>query len=316
MNTSLNSQIYLHVRSKDGTQLTEGLNSHFSVNLASAITTRPDQIIHISLISASIPHSFYPVSDRLKNDTITYDDTETLTLPSQNYDPYELLKVLNSDTAFNAIFTASYEEFTNKLVLTNTTVDTHTLNWTLSNSEKILGFYNQTDDIVLAGQSTTSNGMLDFASIHSVILRSSIAQGNVLSTNTGQSSILQKINIDVAPYGMIFLNATDVSQVSLSSAPSIEQITFQLQDQNNNLIDFNDINYEFSLLFTIHEMSKPTVAKLEIDTRRDGTVLESRASISKPIETTVVNPKEIISEGPETRNIDHVVSETILDLFL
>ena len=248
------STTYLHVRSKDGDQLSAGYNTHFTINLASAIRSDADQVINISMISASIPYSFYPVSDSLSNNKIIYDDVQTFTLPEQNYDPYELVRVINADATFGAIFTASYNYYTNKLTLTNSTGVNHTLNWSLSNCVKVLGYVDDPDVIVAAAGSSTSSGMIDFATIHSIILRSNLAQGNVLSTNAGQSSILQKININSDPYGIIYLDATDIRQVSLSYAPAIDKIEFRLEDQNGKLLQLSEINYEFSLLFEVFHL--------------------------------------------------------------
>ena len=234
--TNPSSSTYLHIRSKDGEQLSNGYNTHFSVNLASAIRSEPDQVINVSMISASIPYSFYPISNSLSNNKIIYDDVETFTLPEQNYDPYELIRIINDDAIFGAIFSASYSYYTNKLTLTNITGVNHTLNWTLSNCVKVLGYVDDPDVVVVPAGESTSSGMIDFATIHSIIVRSNLAQGNVLSTNSGQSSILQKININSDPYGIIYLDATDIRQVSLSNAPAIDKIEFRLEDQNGKLL--------------------------------------------------------------------------------
>ena len=321
------SSTYLHVRSKDGFQLESNFNTHFSINLASPIRCDPDQVINISMISASIPYSFYPISNRLDNDTIIYDDTEMLVLPTQNYDAEELVRIFNDDTAFSAIFTTTYSYYTNKIKFTNITASSHTLNWTLSNSVKVIGFVETPDQIILAGQNTSSTGMIDFATIHSVIIRSDIAQGNVLNSNGSNSTTLQKINIDSNPYGMVFLNATDIRQKSLSSAPSVDQIVFKLVDQNGLLLDLNKINYEFSLLFTIHSLILEDNG-IDRITRQAITNTQPQSTVPSVAVSSTVPSVAVSSVFPSTflptpvvvedtsRDLGHVIEETILDLFI
>ncbi len=42
---------------------------------------------------------------------------------------------------------------------------------------------------------TTSSGMVDLATIHSIMIKSDLAAGNVLSTRAGNSTPLQKISM-------------------------------------------------------------------------------------------------------------------------
>jgi hypothetical protein len=317
---------YLHVRSKDGTQLEDTLNTNFSVLLASPVKADTDEVINISMISASIPHSFYDVSAALKNNTIVYDAVSTMTLPSQNYTPYELIRVLNADAAFSAIWTASYNLYTNKLTLTNITGVPHDLNWTSSTSVKVLGYNGEPDETVAGGASSTSSGMLDFATVHSIIVRCDAAQGNVLSTRSGQSTILQKINADANPYELIYLNATDISQISMSHAPSIDHMVFRLEDQNGNLIDLNNINYEFSLRFDVHQLTPNTHGKRSVPDHTHEPPPPPSTTITNPqpppppstrrsteSETT---PNQPPPPPPKTKDISHLAQETILDLLI
>lgn len=239
----------LHIRSKDAIQLQNDLNSNFSVNLVSAIESTEDQEIHCQLISAEIPNSAYNISAAVKNNTIVYDDTQTLTLPDQNYDVQELLRIIRNDVSFP--FSISYNTYTNKITFTNNDVVSHTINWTKSLGNKLLGFGLASDEIITSTSKTTSPGMLDLATIHSIFIKSDLASGNVLSTRAGNSTTLQKISIDINAFGIVYLNQQDYRTVSVLQKPNISNINFRLTDQNDNLLDFNDINYEFSIQFMI-----------------------------------------------------------------
>ena len=92
------SSTILHVRSKDATQLTNGYNTNFDINLINPISIKENQEIHISVSSAEIPYSFYNVSTELKNNTLIYDDTQTLTFLSQDYDIDDIINLEFTDT--------------------------------------------------------------------------------------------------------------------------------------------------------------------------------------------------------------------------
>lgn len=291
----------LHVRSKDGTVL-GSLNTSFKIDLLSAITADADEIILISMISASIPHSMYSVSAYLGNNTVIYDATQTLTVPTQFYDPFELIRQINADAAFNAIFSASYNLYTNKVTFLNTTVDPHTVEWSRSGLSNVLGYLNLGDEVVLGGSSTSGPDMLDLATIHSVIIRSSVAQGNVQSVGSGGAPVLQKINIDANPLEMIYLNATDILTVSLSNSPSISSIDFRLEDQNGNLLDLNERNFEMSIRFDIHQM---------VSSVNGGIVSPQQVLVAPPTPPTESTQPAPLAPVPMIRNPNQTIAEAI-----
>ena len=318
--------IYLHVRSKDALQQTTGYNTDFCIDLLQAVQADADEVIDITLISASIPHSFYGISAHLGNDTIVYDTNQTLTLLTQNYDPWELVRVINADAAFNAIFTASYNIYNNKMIFTNTTGISHDLNWTSSGAANPLGYQLAADETITAGSSSSSPDMVDLATIHSIIIRSDMAQGNVQTTNSGGLSMLQTINVNVDPFSMIYLDATDVPTVSLSHAPAIDRVCFRFEDQNGKLLQMNNRNFEFTVRFHVHLLvprHNPTATTII------NQVAATPAATSAPL---VRNPLQTIGQALAGTNaflpptvaqpppaatrrvsIEHAINETILD---
>ena len=255
----------LHIRSKDATQITTGLNSNFNVNLISAIECNEDEEIHAQLISAEIPNSMYNISSAVNNNTIVYDTNQVFTFPEQNYDVKELLRVINADASFP--FSVTHNKYTNKLTFTNETLASHIINWTSSLANKLLGYGEASDETVVSGGTTSSLGMLDLATIHSIFIKSDLSSANVISTRAGNSTTLQKISIDINSYGIVYLNQQDFRTVSILQKPNISSITFQLTDQNNNLLDFNDINYEFSIQFMIFAKTRREGRRALFETR-------------------------------------------------
>jgi len=243
----------LHIRSKDATQLTNNYNTHFDVNLTNAINISETEEVHISIMSAEIPYSFYNVSTELENNKLVYDDTNTLTFTSQDYDIDELVAFFEADTNFKAIFDTTYNTQTNKISFKNKTGVTHKINLSLSNVNKEIGFSEtDTDRTITAGSTLTSDFVCNLSTVHSIFIKSSLSTANVLSTRAGNSTTLQKISVDVNSLGIIYMNSGDFRQVTVSQVSVIDHISFSITDQNNRLLQLNNVNYEFSILFEIY----------------------------------------------------------------
>ena len=256
----------IHIRSKDTDQLSPGLNTHFNVNLKQPIECGLYNKALVSIISAEIPYSFYCVSHLVQNDKFYYDNTH-FTLPRQNYNVTELIRVLDLNTPF----TCSFNEFTCKLSFTNNDTSSHTINISLSNSAQLLGIQN--DGIsytVLAGATFTPKGILDLASVHSVLIRSDLASGNIQSSLAGNSTVLQKIPVNVNPYEIVYLGKNDSITESVISTHIIDSINFRLTDQNNNLLDMNSVNYEFTLQIELSQNDESNaILPVEFDTKNE-----------------------------------------------
>ena len=311
----------LHVRSKDALQLDQTLNTNFSIQLSSAVTASADEEIHAQMISAEIPYSCYNISPSVKNNTIVFNTNQTFTLPPKNYDDVELVRVINAEASFP--FSVTHDIYTNKLTFTNTSGVTAVINWTSSLANKLLGYGEAVDETILSGATTISPGMLDLATIHSFFIKSDLASGNVLSTRAGNSTTLQKISVDMNGYGIIYLNQQDYRTVSVLQKPSISNITFRMTDQNDNLVDLNDINYEFSIQFMVFR--RPRTETLTTPPNRRASQPIQEQPIAQPM--VQGNSLEIIDDVVEENandthpidgktEIEKVAEKTILDAII
>ena len=304
----------LHIRSKDA-KLIGNLNSNFSVDLVSSIDSNENKEIHAQLISAEIPYSCYNISSAVNNNTIIYDTNQTFTFPSQNYDVKELLRIINENPTFP--FEVAHNKYTNKLTFTNNTPDSHTINWTSSLANKLLGYGLADDETIASSGTTTSPGMLDLATIHSIFIKSDLAAGNVISTRAGNSTTLQKISIDINSYGIVYLNQQDYRTISILQKPSISHITFSLTDQNNNLLDFNDINYEFSIQFMVYPKNRPSERRALFEERQPRQQMIVQPQPKPEVAGNEVT--EIVESADDTHpvegktDIEKVAEKTILD---
>tara|TARA_S200002703_G_scaffold65064_1_gene56208 strand:+ start:232 stop:1221 length:990 start_codon:yes stop_codon:yes gene_type:complete len=311
----------LHIRSKDATQLTTGYNTNFDINLTNAIIINENEEIHISIMSAEIPYSFYNVSTELENNKLVYDDTNTLTFTSQDYDIDELVEFFEANTAFKAIFTTTYNTQTNKISFKNTTGVTHKINLSLSNVNKEIGFSeSDTDRTITAGSTLTSDFVCNLATVHSIFIKSSLSTANVLSTRAGNSTTLQKISVDTNSLGIIYMNSGDFRQVTVSQVPVIDHITFSITDQNNRLLQLNNVNYEFSILFEIY----PKYNQINNQSRN---IISNRRTVNIPTQpqnivrlpTNLVideldNTHPIENKSEVKHKTDRIVLDNLLDI--
>ena len=277
----------VHIRSKDAVQLSSGYNSHFKFILEDKIKIDQGQQINITMSSGEFPYSFYNVSTDVKNTGIIVDDGGTeFNFSNGNYSIYDIRDAITASTDLK--FSATFDIKTMKLTLTNTDSSSQTINWGISNAAKMLGFDDNIDnnDVVAAGATTTSDFVVNMCSVHSLMIRSNLATGNVQSTTHSNSTILQKVSIDQNGFSMIYLNQDDYRTTSITQQPQIDQIELKITDQNNNLIQFNNVNYELSLIFQVFEKIIDTNHSNDRRTIRK----KFQENINKPIIQNAIPP--------------------------
>jgi hypothetical protein len=307
-------QFIIHIRSKDAER--EGLlNSHLFIDLAEPIKINPvKEEIHQIVLSGEIPYSFYNVSPDVKNDTITYNTNTTYTLPPKNYDINELVDVLTNDNNFP--FSATYDIFTMKITLTNTSNSSITINWGSSNASKILGWdLDSGDDVVGAGATTISDNVIDLATIHSLFIKSTASTNMVFSTRAGFSQTIQKVSVDVNSGNIIYLNSNDSRQHTILNN-NIEAIDLRITDQNNNLINFNNINYELTIGFLIYPINNINITNINPSRTRRGMSVgvdaRNRPFTASNLVRTTEDINMVEQEGEET-DIEHKNKRRIID---
>ena len=279
--STIDNSYLLFIRSNENTQLTENFNTNMRVDLNAQIAKQnQNQDIHLQLSSCEIPNSFYNISTNLNNYRLFVNGASSLILESQHFDIYELIDAINNDVNFN--FTATFNEQKNKITLT-TTSGTQTINFSSDESEKlarVLGF-NSTDKVVTS--SITSDFCVNLNTIHSIFVHTNLSIGNVLSTTTkNYTNILQKIPVNTSYGDVINYNPYLSSQFStVLNINEINSIELTLRDQNGILLDLNNVNYEISLLFEIHD-KQANNQPIDTGGRRNDTLNFGQNIISNP----------------------------------
>jgi hypothetical protein len=208
------------------------------------------------LSSCEIPVSFYNFSSNLNNINLFVDGSSSLVLTEKNYDVDQMVAAI---TASSFPYSASIDYQTAKITLTNTDATEHIINFSETSSRnlaKALGF-NREDRTVASGGSLTSDDVVNMNTIHSIFVHTNLAVSNVITTtNNNYRNIIQKIPVTKS-FGEV-LNYNPYQSSLFSSVLNINEINnfrISLRDQNDNLINFNDVNFEISFLFEIHSPS-------------------------------------------------------------
>ena len=265
---ALSSNI-IHIRSKETNY--NNLNSDFNITLKNAIEISENQEAHINIISAEIPYSFYNISSDLENNVLIFDNTNILTFTNQDYNITELIDFINADTNFNTLFTTTYNTQKNKITFTNKdTVNPHTINFSLSNINKVIGWdENQSDIVISASGNTESVNVCNLATVHSIMVRSNLSDANTQSSRNGNSTILQKISIDMNTGFLIYLNNSDYRTTSIISATTIDYISIILTNQDDLVLNLNGVNFELTLLVEIFPIDNSPVTRRLLTVEKD-----------------------------------------------
>jgi hypothetical protein len=244
----MDEQLYFNIRSKECTQITN--NADLIVTLPFTIDLLDHQWLQIEVISAEIPLSFYNISTALQNNVLSYTKSPgavavNLTIPSGNYTVDTLMSTLNG---LQSDFTISYSDVFNKFLITIISPVT-AVNFVYS----VTDYTQQLFGITASRQITSSSffdGVVNLASVHSVLIRSSLNSGNSASTSQSNNDIICKVPLSVNYGGILIYNNNDFTRKNIIKSGSVKQFYLKLTEQNQKILDLNGCVWEMTILFT------------------------------------------------------------------
>jgi hypothetical protein len=246
----MNSDIlYFNIRSKECESL-DGLSTNIQVNLPFSINIPDNKHLQIEVVSAEIPISFYNISSDLQNNSFIYSKiptgTENLTIPNGQYTVDDLITTINS---LQNDFTMSYSDIFNKFLITlKSPITSITLTYNITN------YWQQLYGITSSQTITTPaylSGCVNLASVHSLLMRSSLANGNSASTSQSNNDVIAKISLE-GNYGyMAILNQNSYTRKNILSTGNISTFYLKITDQNQRTINLNGLVWECTIVFTL-----------------------------------------------------------------
>lgn len=242
----------------------------------------------LSILNAQIPVSFYIITDN--NNIFAYKDisvVEYITIPVGNYDANTLLVYMNSQLVSGIVL--SINSSNGKLILSTTTANRSlTLQAGQSNCNEILGI--GTSNVFVAG--SPSGTILNFPyplnllGVKKISIKSSSLSIIAFSSvNNNYSDTICTIPADQPAFGMISYNSQNDLNKNLLKQSVIDRIDIQLLDENQNYLDFNNLDWSITICLSNERIDR----EMDMITLNDitrGAVYEPEAIAKekKPIE--------------------------------
>ncbi len=269
----------LHIASKDCIKPTNNTN-HIICNLNTPITCEEHEIFEITLLTASIPYSFYAINYSnkyldVKERVNGIDSFFTIFIEEGNYNSITFLnKVkteLNNMSPNGIQYVIDYNKVTNKgeFDYNNNIPNINEVVFLFQsgansffNLQTVMGFY-QEIDMILPMVSTSTMNLNPYANIfiHSPSLGITNSFDSMSKQNT---TIIAKIPVNVAPFSNIFYE-NDLFTKYISGITSIGSIELALRDEFQLPIDMNQNDWFCTMKIKKLNHNFPILTRENID---------------------------------------------------
>jgi hypothetical protein len=292
----------INLNSVDAIKNNGSNNSDLLFNFKNLIS-EDERISHIdfSVENAQFPVSFYNITSNNNKLDISLNGgaQNVLTITEGNYNTTTLNTEIITQLSNAGIttITITLSTVTGKYSFT---IDSgyFTFHYATSTILKVLGFIT-TQDHTSTSQVLTSNYPVNLLGpLKLKIFSNAIAVDNIDSNNDGSTvNSLIELPISAANFGLILY--TNISNIhSNMKTKNLNSIDIRITDDNNNLIDFNGVDFTMSFLIKIYYVEKQTLVH-----QKDPHPPKTISSPSTP---------KISGSNPEKKDIDDLSVEEIL----
>lgn len=198
--------------------------------------------VYFSVDHCEIPNSFYIVN--YTNNKFVMDDFEYL-IPVGNYNVNSFITVLLSLLPIN--YSMTYSSITNKFTLSHLTTD-FIINSSKCTINTIMGL--GLEDIASVSNTVTLPYMVNFLPMQRINFRSNFFYFNNYNSTDNSSDVFLCLQNNAGQLSMInYVNQTQINY--LIQDRSITSFIINVTDDNNNLINFNNIDWTMTLIIKI-----------------------------------------------------------------
>jgi len=250
--------------------------SEFTVVFEDTLTTRDDEGVLVSLLSATIPYSFYNiragVNDALSFVEATLDGgtshTHAVALEPGNYTATTLRTALADKatavcaaSGISTVIAIDYDRTQQKLKFSTATADrrvTLLFQSVAGTMHTELGFPSTSNPEFTSSSTLTSQNVVDInGSIHAVHIRTDLPTLAVYDSLSGKASdILAKVTLNTNPGGIIFHEPRDTKHESLLRSSAIKSVKVKLTDERDRALALNGLHFQVGLLFRFVSLKK------------------------------------------------------------
>jgi hypothetical protein len=242
------------LNSQDGTKINGTYLSNIQFNFNGLLKDDRNLIrSYITVLNCQIPVSFY-IIDETNNYfeflTGISGPTYKTYVPVGNYNGNQLVTALNNIFQINGVsVVCSLDTLTGLLSFSISSLALYLS----SNStiKKILGY----DTLLASSFFLTLPYQLNLLGKKKLFINSyNLRNSAYTSKNVGFVQTIATIPVDQPPYNMInYVSATDLEKVILSNR-SLDTIDIQIFDEDNNYINFRNINWSITLCLTVEKI--------------------------------------------------------------
>ena len=266
--------------SKYGIQQNGTYKSHLMFNFKNLLSDEQQYLkSEVIVLNAQIPVSFYVINDYNNILTISGSGilTTSITIETGNYNANTLITELKSQ------FLTSGVVFSNIKINKNSgkLVFTALLFTNYSFSGSMLSVLGTTSSV--NSNSTTYKCIypLNLLGVEKLSIKSErLAVQSVSSVDYSFSNTLVTIPVDVSPFSMIsYTSQSDVNK-NILNVRTINEIDIQILDEDNNLVNFNNLDWNMTLVIT-------TEIKVDHQERTLNTLLNNNYLDLKPQEEEI-----------------------------
>jgi len=257
--------VIITLNSANASLLNSTLKSSVNFNFIGLLKEEDDIVrSYISVINAQIPMSFYVITS--SNNQLCYNlmapvQVMTLYIPVGNYNAYTLA------TKLTALFLAN----TITTVIITVSPQTGLINF--SQSSSIFGIYPYSvgglifstiaptigliSSFFMTGISISGTYPVNLLGTKKINIKSTELAINSLSSKAlAYNCIIATVPVDYPFYSMISYVNQNALNKNIIKTPTIDAIDIQLTDDNDNLIDFNNLDWTITLCLSIEREDK------------------------------------------------------------
>lgn len=250
------------INSIDGIQRNSTYLSDMLFNFQNILTDEDDIISsNICVMNAQFPVSFYTINElnNVFGVSTNINLFQTFTIPVGNYNANTLITKLNSLVTAGLISVVfSFSSLNGKVTLTGGVgVTSITFSSALSQFYKVIG------SVFPISTGTNVLNMpypLNLLGVKKIIIKSQLLGISSFESGTNQSITLSTIPNNNSPFTMIsYENRSNLNKL-IVRARKIDAIDIQLLDEDNNKLNFNNVQWTLTLVLeNIRKINRPEI---------------------------------------------------------
>lgn len=239
------------VNSKNGIQENGTMKSKLLFNYKNLLSDDENILkSFVTVLNCQIPCSFYVINATNNKLVISGPTigTNTILINYGNYNANTLITELVSKiTAGGLTMTIAINKTNGILTFSSNGF----INYYFTSASTILDVLGTTSSLVSTSTDYVCLYPLNLLGVKKLLIKSErLSVHSVSSIDYSSSNILVTIPVDVSPFSMISYNSQSETNKNLLTLRSINQIDINIYDENNNYIDFNNLDWAITLVIS------------------------------------------------------------------